>query len=46
MYSSQFIATGGKISIQAGGDLNFLTALDVEQNTDDITKSHLFRGET
>ncbi|EPG3343222.1 DUF637 domain-containing protein, partial [Acinetobacter baumannii] len=44
MYSSQFTATGGKISIQAGGDLNFLTALDVEQNTDDITKKSSFLG--
>lgn len=44
MYSSQFTATDGKISIQAGGDLNFLTALDVEQNTDDITKKSSFLG--
>lgn len=38
MYSSQLTAIDGKINIQAGGDLNFLTADDVSLNTTDISK--------
>ena len=44
MYSSQFTANGGKINIQAGGDLNFLTADDISLNTTDITKKSSFIG--
>lgn len=44
MYSSQLTANGGKINIQAGGDLNFLTADDVSLNTTDITKKSSFIG--
>ncbi|MCS4299156.1 MULTISPECIES: DUF637 domain-containing protein [Acinetobacter] len=44
MYSSQLTANGGKISIQAGGDLNFLTANDESLNTTDISKKSSFIG--
>nr|WP_151766126.1 DUF637 domain-containing protein [Acinetobacter colistiniresistens] len=44
MYSSQLTANGGKISIQAGGDLNFLTANDESLNTTDISKKSSFVG--
>lgn len=44
MYSSQLIANGGKINIQAGGDLNFLTANDESLNTTDISKKSSFVG--
>ncbi|MFV5265358.1 DUF637 domain-containing protein, partial [Acinetobacter courvalinii] len=44
MYSSQLTANGGKISIQAGGDLNFLTANDETLNTTDISKKSSFVG--
>ena len=46
MYSSQLTANGGNISIQAGGDLNFLTADDVVQNTVDISKKSSWIGIT
>lgn len=41
MYSSQLTAIDGKINIQAGGDLNFLTADDVSLNTTDISKKFI-----
>ncbi len=44
MYSSQLTAIDGKINIQAGGDLNFLTADDVSLNTTDISKKSSFLG--
>lgn len=44
MYSSQLAAHGGKINIQAGGDLNFLTADDVSLQTTDISKKSSFIG--
>ncbi|MBJ9956176.1 DUF637 domain-containing protein [Acinetobacter courvalinii] len=44
MYSSQLTAIGGKINIQAGGDLNFLTANDETLNTTDISKKSSFLG--
>lgn len=44
MYSSQLNAIDGKINIQAGGDLNFLTADDVTLSTTDITKKSSFLG--
>ncbi|MEG1708610.1 MAG: DUF637 domain-containing protein [Acinetobacter sp.] len=44
MYSSQLTANGGKISIQAGGDINFLTANDESLNTTDISKKSSFIG--
>ncbi|ENX35550.1 hypothetical protein F889_01219 [Acinetobacter colistiniresistens] len=44
MYSSQLTSNGGKISIQAGGDLNFLTANDESLNTTDISKKSSFVG--
>lgn len=44
MYSSQLTAVDGKINIQAGGDLNFLTADDVSLNTTDISKKSSFLG--
>ncbi len=42
--SSQLTANGGKINIQAGGDLNFLTIDDVSLNTLDISKKSSFTG--
>lgn len=44
MYSSNLTANGGKVTIEAGGDLNFLTAEDVVQNTTDITKKSSWIG--
>ena len=44
LYSSQLTANGGKINIQAGGDLNFLTIDDVSLNTLDISKKSSFIG--
>ncbi|MND50577.1 Filamentous hemagglutinin [compost metagenome] len=44
MYSSNLTANGGKVTIQAGGDLNFLTADDVRQETTDITKKKTWVG--
>ncbi|WP_248131449.1 DUF637 domain-containing protein [Acinetobacter radioresistens] len=44
MYSSQLTAIDGKINIEAGGDLNFLTADDVSLSTIDITKKSSFLG--
>ncbi|KAF1026825.1 MAG: tRNA nuclease CdiA-2 [Acinetobacter bereziniae] len=44
LYSSQLTANGGKINIQAGGDLNFLTIDDVSMNTLDISKKSSFIG--
>ncbi|ENX37447.1 DUF637 domain-containing protein [Acinetobacter courvalinii] len=44
MYSSQLTAIDGKINIQAGGDLNFLTANDETLNTTDISKKSSFLG--
>ncbi|MDS7930458.1 DUF637 domain-containing protein [Acinetobacter sp. V91_7] len=44
MYSSHLTANGGKISIQAGGDLNFLTAKNETLNTTDISKKSSFIG--
>ncbi|QNX89151.1 two-partner secretion domain-containing protein [Acinetobacter seifertii] len=44
MYSSKLTANDGKINIQAGGDLNFLTADDVSLNTTDISKKSSFLG--
>ncbi len=44
MYSSKFTAIDGKLNIQAGGDLNFLTADDVSLSTTDISKKSSFLG--
>lgn len=44
MYSSNLTANGGKVTIQAGGDLNFLTVDDVVQETADITKKSSWIG--
>ncbi|MBN6515346.1 DUF637 domain-containing protein [Acinetobacter pittii] len=44
MYSSNLTANGGKVTIQAGGDLNFLTADDIRQETTDITKKKTWVG--
>lgn len=44
MYSTQLEALNGKINIQAGGDINLLTAKDVSLNTTDITKKSSFLG--
>lgn len=44
MYSSNLTANGGKVTIEAGGDLNFLTAEDVVQDTTDITKKSSWIG--
>lgn len=46
LYSSRLTAEGGKINIQAGGDLNFLTVEDVSESVSDIKKKSSWVGIT
>lgn len=44
LYSSRLTAEGGRINIQAGGDLNFLTVENVSESVEDIKKKSSWIG--